>query len=85
MTGVVRPTESVHGTDGRPIERDEYAQALSDQAVRLPLGDRLPLLAYGEAHAVAALLDEYAAICKPEPISRLARELALRIHDRLGT
>lgn len=85
MTVVARPTDFVHGTDGRPIERDEYAQTLSDQAVRLPLVDRRPLLAYGEAHAVAALLDEYAAIYRPEPISRLARELALRIHDRLGT
>ena len=73
----------MRGVDGFPIDRDEYATHLADRAVRLPIAERLPLLARGEAEAVAALLDEYAGIYLEEPIGLLARELAVRIYDRL--
>ncbi len=48
------------------------------------LGPRLQLLREGEATAVAALLDELAGVYTGEDLGELARELAVRIYDRLG-
>jgi hypothetical protein len=79
-----RVTANARGLDGRPLDRDEYAQRLSDQAIALPAADRLPVLAEGEAATVADLLDELAGIHSGEPLGRLARDLAHRIHDRLS-
>lgn len=45
---------------------------------------RLPLLTDGEAQAVAALLDELAAIYPGEDLGRYARDLAVRLYDRCG-
>lgn len=77
-------TANIHGVDGEPIGCDEYAETLTEQAIRLPLVDRVPLLADGEAQAVAALLDELAGVYLGEKLGWLARELAVWIYDRLG-
>jgi hypothetical protein len=78
-----RLTANVRDVDGNPFPRDEYAESLADQAIRVPAIDRLPLLSEGEAGAVAALLDELAGVYAGEGIGRFARELAVRIYDRL--
>ncbi len=79
-----RATANVRDIAGRPLDGDDYAAWLADQAIRLPAEDRLPVLAEGEASAVAALLDELAAVYPAEAMGQLARELAVRIYDRLG-
>ncbi|HUR07619.1 MAG TPA: hypothetical protein VM347_34110 [Nonomuraea sp.] len=38
----------------------------------------------GEGEAVAALLDELAALYSGERLGRLAQELAVRLYDRMG-
>jgi hypothetical protein len=43
------------------------------------------VLSEGEALAVAALLDEPAGVYAGEQLGTLARELAVRIYDRLGS
>lgn len=45
---------------------------------------RLPLLTEPEALAVAALLDELAGVYDSEQLGHLARDLAVRLYDRLG-
>ena len=135
-----RPTATARGTDGLPLDRDDYARALSEQAdptgpaegdrVRLTYGDgstvegrwafvggdvegpalltdagsvhahvtgqvrrdvleratrpRLPLLTHDEAVAAAALLDELAGVYPGEQLGSFARDLAVRLYDRLG-
>jgi hypothetical protein len=43
-----------------------------------------PVLSEEEGLAVAALLDELAGVYNGEDLGQLARELAVRIYDRLG-
>ena len=76
----VRSTRQVGGA---PIARDEYAQSLRDW-MDADRGERVPLIDHGEAHVIAALLDELAAIYDREPLGELARELAVRLNNRRG-
>ncbi|MFI6485712.1 hypothetical protein ACIBH1_47940 [Nonomuraea sp. NPDC050663] len=46
--------------------------------------ERQALLEPGEAEAVASLLDELSARHREQPLGTLARELAVRLNDRLG-
>ncbi|MEV0169103.1 hypothetical protein [Nonomuraea fuscirosea] len=68
---------------GRPLTRDDL-EAFLRTRMAATAGERLPLLAAGEAEAVAALLDELAARHPGEDLGRLARELAVRLYDRMG-
>lgn len=79
-----RPTASIRDADEHPLDRDEYAEALAEQSRAATPDQRLPLLGEGEATAVAALLDELADVYPDEDLGRLARNLALRLYDRLG-
>lgn len=79
-----RPTATIRDLDGHPLDRDEYAEALTLQSHAATPDQRLPLLGEGEATAVAALLDELAGHYPEEDLGRLARNLALRLYDRLG-
>jgi hypothetical protein len=45
---------------------------------------RLALLTHGEALVAAQLLDELAGVYDGEPLGALARDLAVRLYDRLG-
>jgi hypothetical protein len=79
-----RLTATIRGVGDKPIERDDYASHLRARAERGRQAERLPLLAEEEAVAVAGLLDEIAGVYCDEHLGRLARELAVRIYDRLG-
>jgi hypothetical protein len=79
-----RRTAMMRDTDGNPLERDEYAAWLDAEASSASNGERRPLLGDGEAGAVAALLDELSGVYRGEPLGQLARELAVRLYDRLG-
>ncbi|SHG18249.1 hypothetical protein SAMN05443575_1603 [Jatrophihabitans endophyticus] len=79
-----RVTATVRGLDDRPLERDHYASHLQAQMDLGRGGQRRPLLTDEEGQAVAALLDELAGVYPREDLGRLARELAVRINDRLG-
>ncbi|TMR10095.1 hypothetical protein ETD86_40945 [Nonomuraea turkmeniaca] len=68
---------------GEAISRDAFEVFLQKMMAEQG-GDRLPVLDHGEAHAVASLLDELAKRFAGEPLGRLARELALRLYDRVG-
>ena len=65
------------------IPRDEYA---ADLVKELDATDRQGTLTIKEAdgHVIAALLDELAAVYRREPLGQLARELAVRLYDRMG-
>jgi DNA-binding PadR family transcriptional regulator len=80
-----RPTATAQDLDGHPLDRDAYAAQLRDRIDADRLGPRLELLREGEATTVAALLDELAGIYPDENLGRLARELAVRLYDRLNT
>ncbi|MER5649641.1 hypothetical protein [Streptosporangium sp. NPDC002524] len=71
-------------SSGQPIPRNEYEIFLRNWMDRAGGKGQLPLLDAGEAHVVAALLDELAGEYKDEPLGRLAREMAVRINDRMG-
>jgi hypothetical protein len=72
-----RPTRTARGSDGNPVNRDEYAAQL-----RAKLGedshvnDPRAVLTRGQAGAVARLLDELAGIYRSEELGELARELS---------
>ncbi|TDD12893.1 hypothetical protein [Nonomuraea diastatica] len=68
---------------GRPLTRDEL-EAFLRTRMAAAAGERLPLLETGEAEAVAALLDKLAACHRGESLGQLARELAVRLYDRMG-
>lgn len=79
-----RTTATVHDLDGNPLDRDAYAAHLRERADTDRLGPRLELLREGEATTIAALLDELAGVYPDKALGRLARELAVRLDDRLG-
>jgi hypothetical protein len=45
---------------------------------------RLALLTHGEALVAAQLLDELSGVYRTEPLGELARDMAVRLYDRLG-
>jgi hypothetical protein len=69
--------------NGAPIPRDEYAAGLVKE---LSATDRQGTLTIKEADAyvTADLLDELAAVYRGEPLGFLAREMAVKLYDRLG-
>lgn len=77
-----RTMAGVTDTAGNPIGRDEYASLLEGE--RLVLGGPSISIKAAEAYMAAALLDELAAIYTGEQLGRLARELAVKLYDRLG-
>lgn len=79
-----RLTAMVRGLGGRPLDRDEYARHLAGEAPATAWERRVPILSVQEAQAVAALLDELAGVYREEDLGHFARELAVRIYDRLG-
>ena len=79
-----RRTAMMGDTGGDPLKRDEYAARFDAEAARLPIADRQPLLGDGEAGAVGALLDEVSAVYRGASLGQLARELGVRLYDRLG-
>src|SRR6266508_3051985 len=79
-----RPTATVQNLEGQPLDRNAYAADLRGRTDTDRLGPRLELLREGEATAVAALFDELAGVYPGEDLGELARELAVRIYDRLG-
>src|SRR6266508_2928113 len=79
-----RPTATVQNLEGQPLDRNAYAADLRGHTDTDRLGPRLELLREGEATAVAALFDELAGVYPGEDLGELARELAVRIYDRLG-
>jgi hypothetical protein len=79
-----KPTATIRGVDGGPLDRDDYAVCLSDHAIPLPPAEWVTVLGEGEALAMAALLDELAGVSPGEQLGMLARELAARIYDRLA-
>lgn len=80
----LRPTASIRDCDGQPLDRDEYARLLQEQASEFPTDERLALLSEDEAVAVAALLYELHGVYADERLGRLACDLAARINARLG-
>lgn len=70
-------------TDGSPISRDDAAARLEKDLDATDRQDSLTVQA-GEAHVVAELLDELAAVYHDEPLGWLARHVAVRLYDRLG-
>ena len=79
-----RVTAGMRDTHDQPLDRDEYAGDLQQRADEARGQERLPVLSEGEGLAAAELLDELAAVYRGEPLGQLARELALRLYDRLG-
>ena len=86
-----RLTAMVRGTDGQPLERDEYAESLrvelelhGGRAGGDALAERQLRLSDGQAGVAAALLDELAGVYRDEDLGRLAREVAVILYDRLG-
>ena len=69
--------------DGRPVDRDAYAQDLQ-QRLDDERGGRRPILNDAETTVIAELLDELAAVYPGETLGTLARELSVRLWDRLG-
>jgi hypothetical protein len=76
---------------------EDFALILDDNTVHTPVTGhvdrdivrriprpRLPLLTEAEALVVAALLDELLGVYPGEPLGALAREMAVRLYDRLG-
>lgn len=78
-----RWVRSVTQPGGAPLARDEYAESLYEW-MDAERGERRPLVDEGEAHVIAALLDELSAIYEREPLGHLAREMAVRLNDRRG-
>ena len=58
-------------------------QVARDIVHRVPR-PRLALLTHGEALVAAQLLDELAGVYRTEPLGELARDMAVRLYDRLG-
>ena len=81
---MTRPTAAIRDTNGNPIDRDDYAAALWDRVEDTRGDERRPLLSDGEAAVVADLLDELAGVYGSEEMGRLARSMAVLIHDRRG-
>ncbi|SDH66654.1 hypothetical protein SAMN05421505_1203 [Sinosporangium album] len=74
---------SLRQTNGQPISLNDFETFLRAR-METAGGERLALLNAGEAETVGGLLDELAALYPGEAIGRLAREMAVRIYDRMG-
>jgi hypothetical protein len=66
-----------------PISRDRYAEHLAKELARPTRQDTISVKA-ADAFVVAELLDELAAVYRDEALGRLAREVAVKLYDRLG-
>lgn len=80
-----RFVSSVSYTDGTAIGRDEWAARLrADLEAGDPAVGRIGLLTHPEGVVIAQLLDELAAAYPGDDVGRLAREMAVRLWDRMG-
>jgi len=77
-----RHMAGVRDTQDNPIGRDEYADHLVKEFAR-PNQDYLSVRA-SDVKVAAELLDELAAVYPGELLGRLAREVAVKLYDRLG-
>lgn len=75
--GPGKPTAAARSDNNKPLDRTSYANSLSAKAVDGdPLLPLLPVLTAGEVEAVAALLDELAALYHGEAYALLPSILA---------
>ena len=73
---------ALHLDDGT-VHPHVAGQVARDIVHRVPR-PRLALLTHGEALVAAQLLDELAGVYRTEPLGELARDMAVRLYDRLG-
>ena len=83
MTDDGRYLAGIRDTTGNPISRDEYAAGLEKEFDDADRQGTLSIKA-ADVYQAAELVDELAAAHKDEPFGRLARRLAVRLHDHLG-
>jgi hypothetical protein len=69
-----RPTAAARDVNGAPLDRDEYAERLAG----------MDESRYSETWAIAALLEELAAVYPGERIAEVATDLARRLQARAG-
>jgi hypothetical protein len=82
---VPRPTATARDRAGNPLNRDEYAARLRARLGEgSPTTRSSPVLTYGQAEAVARLLDELAGVYRGEDLGILADALAQMIDNQLG-
>lgn len=78
-----RPTASVRGRSGNPLDRDEYAESLGklladgDRSVGRPV-----TLTAAQAAVAARLLDELAGVYRGEDLGGLARRLSALLDEQ---
>jgi hypothetical protein len=73
----------LQGVHGEPVDRDQYAAHLRE-VLEEDGGRGLPAVSEAEARVIAGLLDELAAVYPGEALGRLARDVSVRLWDRLG-
>lgn len=93
-TTALRLTATAEDETGQPLERDTYANLLRREMTQSAGHDRQTgasrknqrwqLLSAAEGAVVAELLDELAGVWTNELLGLLAREMAVRLYDRIG-
>jgi hypothetical protein len=83
-TSTPRVTAGITDVSGQQLSRDEYDDHLWQRLNAAQGAERPVQLSEAEAQVMAELLDELSALYPGEKLGRTAREMAVRLYDRLG-